>query len=158
MPLIPSEDWVQLYDLVTRYSRGLDTKDYDLVRSVWAPDARISYDLSNVGVDRALLTYHSGEEMARDAQHIHEPLLATMHRNSNHWFDIHGDNATGRVYVDLFEVRVSDGVPSTVHHLGWYNDVYVRIDGEWRIKERHFTIKWSEGDWIGARPSAEQPA
>lgn len=72
-PLIPSQDWAPLYDLVTRYSRGLDTKDYDLVRSVWTPDARISYDLSNV-------------------------------------------------------------------------------------KERHFTIKWSEGDWMGARPSAEQPA
>jgi len=155
VPLIPSDDWVQLYDLVTRYSRGLDIRDYDLVRSVWAPEPHISYDLSNVGVERELLTYHSAEEMATDAEHIHAPLLATMHRNSNHWFDIDSDGATGLVYVDLFEVRVSDGVPSTVHHIGWYDDRYVRVDAEWRIKERHFKIKWSEGQWIGARPSAE---
>jgi hypothetical protein len=152
---IPADDWIQLYDLVTRYSRALDTKDYELLRTVWAPAAEISYDLSTVGVDCELLTYHSGEEMASDAEHIHAPLLATMHRNSNHWFDITGDTAVGRVYVDLFEVRVDGPSPQTVHHLGWYDDVYVRRDGNWRIAERHFKIKWSEGDWIGARPSAE---
>jgi hypothetical protein len=27
---ITTSDWVELYDLVTRYSRGLDTRDYDL--------------------------------------------------------------------------------------------------------------------------------
>jgi hypothetical protein len=152
---ITTSDWAELYDLVTRYSRGLDTRDYDLVRSVWAPNPNISYDLSNVGVSSDLLTYHSADEVADDAKRIHAPLLATMHRNSNHWFDIHGDDATGRVYVDLFEVRVDRGKPETVHHLGWYDDVYVRIDGAWKIRDRHFKIKWSEGDWIGARPTAE---
>lgn len=153
-----SEDWVALYDLVTRYSRALDSRDYDLLRTVWAPDASISYDLSNVGVDRDLLTYSSGEEMVVDAECIHAPLLATMHRNSNHWFDIFGDGAIGRVYVDLFEVRIDRGAPETVHHIGWYDDRYVRLDGEWKIAERHFKIKWSEGDWIGARPLAEEEA
>ena len=61
---------------MTAYSRGLDTRDYALLRSVWADDPDISYDLSNVGVERELLTYHSAEEMARDAEAIHAPLLA----------------------------------------------------------------------------------
>jgi SnoaL-like domain len=155
MTSVLAADWVELHQLVTNYSRGLDSRDYDLVRSVWAPDAQISYDLSSVGVDRALLTYASGEEMAADAEHIHAPLLATMHRNSNHWFQVDGDTAVGRVYVDLFEVRVDHEKPETVHHLGWYDDTYARIDGAWKITQRHFTVKWSEGDWIGARPSAE---
>lgn len=151
-------DWIALHKLVTAYSRGLDTRDYDLVRSIWADEPHISYDLANVGVERDLLTYHSAEEMARDAQAIHAPLLATMHRNSNHWFEVDGDTATGRVYVDLFEVRVDLGAPQTVHHLGWYDDTYVRVDGTWKIKTRHFKIKWSEGEWIGARPLAEETA
>jgi hypothetical protein len=150
-----ASDWVELYDLVTRYSRGLDTKDYDLVRSVWAPGAEVSYDLSTVGVHKETLTYHSGDEVAADAQQIHAPLLATMHRNSNHWFDIRGDEASGRVYVDLFEVRVDTDPAQTVHHLGWYDDKYTKVDGNWLILERHFTVKWSEGDWIGGRPLAE---
>jgi len=151
-------DWVALHRLVTAYSRGLDTRDYDLVRSVWAEEPLISYDLSNVGVDAELLTYHSAEEMAADAREIHAPLLATMHRNSNHWFEVDGDRATGRVYVDLFEVRVDRGTSETVHHLGWYDDSYVRTAAGWKIKTRHFKIKWSEGGWIGARPTAEQAA
>lgn len=155
MSVIPTADWIELHDLVTRYSRGLDTRDYDLLRTVWAPQVHISYDLSNVGVRAELLTYRSGEEMVVDAEQIHAPLLATMHRNSNHWFDIDGDAAIGRVYVDLFEVRVDGGAPETVHHLGWYDDAYVRIDGTWFISERHFVIKWSEGGWIGGRPKAE---
>ena len=155
---VSAQDWVDLHQLVTRYSRGLDDRDYDLVRSVWAPNANISYDLSNVGVQKGLLTYHGGEAMAEDAKNIHAPLLATMHQNHNHNFDVSPDGmrAVGRVYVDLFEVRVDHERPETVHHLGWYDDVYVRIDGAWKIQERHFTIKWSEGNWIGGRPLADE--
>src|ERR1700704_942108 len=90
----PDRDWIALHKLVTAYSRGLGTRDYALLRSVWADDPDISYDLSNVGVERELLTYHSAEEMARDAEAIHAPLLATMHRNSNHWFEVDGDAAS----------------------------------------------------------------
>jgi hypothetical protein len=155
MPAITSQDWVELHHLVTQYSKGLDSRDYDLVRSVWAPDPHISYDLSTVGVEKNLLTYHSADEMVTDAQHIHAPLLATMHQNGNHYFEVDGNRASGRVYVDLFEVRIDADVTRTVHHLGWYDDRYERLDGAWKIKERHFTIKWSEGDWIGDRPLAE---
>lgn len=150
-----TEDWVKLHDLVTRYSRALDTKDYDLLRTVWAPTVHIYYDLSNVGVDKALLTYTTAEAMIADAQRIHASLVAIMHRNSNHWFEIDGDTAAGRVYVDLFQVRIDDDGPHTVHHLGWYDDKYERVHGQWKIRERHFHVKWSEGDWIGGRPIAE---
>lgn len=78
-----------------------------------------------------------------------------MHRSGNHWFDIDGDGAIGRVYVDLFHVRVDHGEPETVHHLGWYDDVYVRQEGSWLIKERRYEHQWSEGRWIGARPAKD---
>ena len=153
---LAAQDWVDLHQLVTRYSKGLDSRDYDLVRSVWAPEPHISYDLSTVGVEKDLLTYHSADEMVRDAEHIHAPLVATMHQNGNHYFEVDGDDhATGRVYVDLFEVRIENDSPKTVHHLGWYDDEYIRVEGEWKIKQRHFKIKWSEGSWIGGRPLAE---
>ena len=128
------------------------------MRSVWAPDPHISYDLSTVGVQKNLLTYRSADEMVHDAEHIHKPLVATMHQNGNHYFEVDSpEHATGRVYVDLFEVRMEGTTARTVHHLGWYDDEYVRVDGHWLIKQRHFTIKWSEGDWIGDRPLAETP-
>ena len=152
---ISAQDWVDLHQLVTRYSRGLDSRDYDLVRSVWAPDAQISYDLSTVGVDKALLTYSSGEQMAEDAEHIHAPLLATMHQNHNHYFEVDGDDATGRVYVDLFEVRIDADRPQTVHHLGWYDDRYVRTPEGWRVSHtgyrRTFEITYNLADLPGLK-------
>lgn len=154
--MIDCQDWCELHQLTTSYSRALDTRDYELAKAIWAQDPEISYDLSNVGVASDLLSYRSAEDFARDAEVIHKPLLATMHRNSNHWFETNGDSATGRVYVDLFEVRIDDDGPQTVHHIGWYDDTYVREANQWKIKSRHYRTKWSEGNWIGARPLAEQ--
>jgi hypothetical protein len=155
MPSI-AEDWIALHELVTRYSRALDTKDYQLLRTIWAPEFHGVYDMSSAGVPGALLTYNSGEELCTDVQSIHVPLLHIMHRNTNHWFDIDGDRATGRVYLDMFQMKMKDGRPETVHHLGWYNDVYVRLDGRWFITERNFTSKWTEGHWLGERPTLEK--
>lgn len=41
-------------------------------------------------------------------------------------------------------------MPETTHHLGRYDDVYVRTADGWRIAERHYVTNWSEGGWLGA--------
>ena len=74
-----------------------------------------------------------------------------MHRNTNQSFVIDTDRATGRVYVDVFQVRLADREkPETTHHLGWYDDVYTRTADGWRFTERVYTTNWSEGGWLGA--------
>ena len=154
MPAIPTADWVELHDLGTRYSRALDTKEFELLRTVWAHDADITYDFISIGVDRALLTYPAGEEIVLDTENIHA-LLATMHRSSNHRFEIGDDRVTGRVYVYLFEIRVDSGEPQTIYHLGWYNDPYARVDRSRFFTEQRFVYTWTDGSWICARPSAK---
>ncbi|HEV7976097.1 nuclear transport factor 2 family protein [Amycolatopsis sp.] len=151
MGTTPSEDWIALLDLVTRYSRGLDTKDYELVKTVFAPDCLMVYDFSDLGVSGDILTYHSADEIAEDSRRIHAPLR-TLHQNGNYYFDIDGSAAIGRVYCDLYQVRPADDHPVGVHRLGWYDDAYLKIDGSWFIKERIWKPTWNEGEWIGGRP------
>ena len=45
-------------------------------------------------------------------------------------------------------------LPGCLDSLGWCDDIYVRTAEGWRINERHFTIVWTEGTWIGATPTA----
>jgi hypothetical protein len=154
MGTTPSEDWIALLDLVTRYSRALDSKDYDLLKTVFSSDCLMTYDFSDLGVPGEVLTYRSAEAIADDTRKIHAPLR-TLHQNGNYYFDIDGNDAIGRVYCDLYQVRPADKDPVGVHRLGWYDDVYATRDGRWFIKERHWKPTWNEGKWIGDRPLAE---
>jgi hypothetical protein len=153
-----ADDWVALLALCNRYSRGFDTRDYDLVLSCFVPGAPTSYDCSQLDVPMDVLHYDTPEDLISDMRRVHAPLRGVQHRNSNHDFQIDGDRATGRVYVDGFQVR-TEGLsqPETVHHIGWYDDVFVRTPGGWRFAERHCTLVWSEGRWLGA-PAAEAEA
>lgn len=120
-----SDDWIELLALVARYSCGLDTKDYDLFRSCFVDPIHVSYDVSTASVPADRLTFHSIDHLAAESRRIHAPLHRIMHRNTNQSLTIDGDRATGRVYVDLFQVRLEGrDEPETVHHLGWYDDVY----------------------------------
>lgn len=146
-----ADDWVELLALVVRYSRALDTKDYDLLHSCFIEPVHVVYDVATAGVSGDRLTHHSVDTLVSEAQRIHAPLHKIMHRNTNQSFDIDGDRATGRVYVDVFQVRLAErDVPETTHHLGWYDDVYLRTADGWRFSERHYVTNWTEGKWLGA--------
>jgi hypothetical protein len=150
-----STDWIALFSLVTRYSRALDTKDYALLKTCFTEQVDVTYDLSSVGVSQDRLTCKTRDEVVALAARVHKPLLGIMHRNSNQAFEIDGDRATGRVYVDVFQVRVEDRpAPQTTHHNGWYDDIFARTPEGWRFTERHFKVVWSEGTWLGAAPEA----
>lgn len=142
-------DWLALTELCTRYSCGLDSKDYELLRTCFTDDAHTSYGTGNAGVSRDELTYETPDAMIAAMRRIHA-RLQTMHRNTNHRFTIHGDRATGRVYLDQFQLR--DGQsddPRTTQYFAWYDDVYVRTTDGWKIQERHATTVWVTGGWIG---------
>jgi len=55
----------------------------------------------------------------------------------NHVIEVRGDRATGTCYLDLratVEGRSMIGA-------GWYDDLYVRVDGAWRFRSRKLTLR-----------------
>ncbi|GAA1518258.1 nuclear transport factor 2 family protein [Nocardioides humi] len=141
-------DWRELTALSARYARGLDDKDYALLRTCFTATARTSYGTGNAGVDRGDLSYETPEAMIDAMRRIQAPLR-TLHRMSNHLFDIDGDLATGRVYLHQFQLREGDGPARTTEYFAWYDDSYVRTAAGWRFQERHATTLWATGGWIG---------
>ncbi len=56
----------------------------------------------------------------------------------SHIVDIDGDEATGTCYLDLRIIRDGQSMIGS----GYYDDCYLRVDGEWKIKSRRLTMKY----------------
>jgi ketosteroid isomerase-like protein len=117
-----------IYELLTRYSRGVDRCDEELLRSCYHPDATDDHGwFKGLGIDFA------GEVVAR-----HKGGPITQHSISNVRLDVRGDVAYGETYVTL---RTTGPNGEPVSGFGRYIDRFERRDGEWRIADRKVTLE-----------------
>lgn len=109
--------------LKARYFRALDTKDWDLYESVFAPDAVI--DLTRAGGQRfegrdAFMAYARAMTIVQSVHHGHMPEIELQGE----------DAATGIWSMEDYNVW-EDG--SQNHGWGHYLETYRRIEGRWHI-------------------------
>ena len=122
-------DRIEIDDLLTRYATALDSKDWDLWSSCFAPDAAIDYTAAggikgNVAEVRQWLT----EVMAR--------FPMTQHLVTNRVVHIDGDSATCRsALFNPMGMSDADGL-LLFFDGGYYRDRLVRTGDGWRIAER----------------------
>ena len=118
--------------LKARYQRAVDTKDWELMRSVLAPAARSVYSDGR----------HTFE--GRDAivdflrQGLGTPEIQSMHHAHTPEIEITSDTtARGTWYLEDFVISERPGPDApdgtVLHGTGIYHDEYVKIDGEWHI-------------------------
>ena len=119
--------------LKARYQRAVDTKDWELMRSVLAPDATSVYSDGKYAFE------------GRDAiveflvNSMDDPAIQSMHHAHTPEIEITSDTtATGTWYLEDFvlSARPSDGAPhgTVLHGTGIYHDAYVKVGGEWQIQ------------------------
>ena len=124
-------DGQDITDCLTRFSRGMDRFDRDLLLSAFHPDAVIAAG-DFVG---------SPPELYDWARAMHEQgQIATQHNLLNNTCDIGGDTAHSETYY-LFAARNRD--ESNWIAGGRYFDRLERRDGQWRIALRTNVIEWS---------------
>ena len=116
-------------DVVVRYATGIDTRDWTLFRSCYTDDCEADY--GDIGV------WHGGDAITQWMKESHEPCGHTMHRISNVTFAERGDDVAVRSYVDAI-VMGSDNKSGT-NAVGLYDDLFRRVEGEWKIASRRFT-------------------
>ena len=139
-------DRLDISDLLDTYARGIDGKDWDLVTSVFAPDATLDY------------TAFGGPKGGRDEiiQWISASVSAfpmTQHHITNRTFTIDGDTATSA--AELFApmgMAAGDGKMTMLFTGGVYNDTYRRTPEGWKISTRV-----CDRAWLGAGPEASGP-
>ena len=117
-------DRLEITDLLTRYARAVDRKDWDLYRTVFTSDARIDYSSAGGAVAGV-------EEMCTWLEEALAQFPATQHMVSNVHIELEG--TTARVEAMFHNpMTMPDG--STWFTGGWYHHELVRADEGWRSR------------------------
>ena len=122
----PYHDRMALHDLVMRYCRGCDRRDFALVRSLYHDDAIDDHGAMFSGGPDAFVAW------------LHEATAhwdLTRHSISNSLFVIDGDRAEGEHYVEAWH-RTRGPEAKQFIVLGRYLDRYERREGVWKFSYR----------------------
>lgn len=119
-------DRIALTELVMRYCRGIDRRDYALVRSLYHDDAIDDHGAMFCGGPDAFVAWLPSM-MAH--------WEATIHSIHNSVFAIEGDHAEGEHQVTAFHRTAG---PDRQEYVVWgrYLDRYARRDGVWKFLHR----------------------
>ena len=127
---------VEIQQLACRYSLAVDSRDLDLLASLFIPD---------VVIGRAAT---GRDELKRWYGDALRTVGATIHMVANHTVELSGDSATGVVYC-----REEVEHPATgewrIGMLQYWDD-YRRVDGRWLFVRRRVR-RWYSTDAL-ARP------
>jgi SnoaL-like domain len=132
-----NEDEKAIIDLTVAYTWALDTKSFDELRSVFAPNATaMLLGVQSDGLEAI---------MARIKGPINR-LDATQHIVSNHQVRIKGNTATCRCHLQA--QHVLKDTPGGDNFLigGVYEDTLERRNEGWRIVHRTLTPIWEDGN------------
>ena len=133
-------DRIEIDDLITRYTRSVDTLDWDRFITVFTDDATIDYTASG------------GERGTRDE--IRDWLAQTlpMFSNMQHYVaqkevTLNGDTAEVRVYLmNPMQIAQPDGSTWQMDVGGYYLHKLVRTADGWRSRELIEELAWQRQD------------
>ena len=124
-------DREQLKMLYQRYAFGVDSRNFEIVRSVFHPDCRVSGTLEEGALDPYLEGIEEGLQQWE----------ATMHFMGNQYVEIDGDRA--HATSDVQASHMIDG--ERVVLAGWYDTDLRREGGRWRIARSQLNVTWTAG-------------
>lgn len=123
-------DRLEIQALLTRYTIAIDTHDWELLDTVFTPDARVDYESSG-GIKGSYPEVRAwlGKVLPLMPQKQH--LIAAPH------LTLHGDSATARTYVhNPNAFPHPDGSTTFLIVNAYYDDELTRTSAGWRIRQR----------------------
>ena len=125
-------------EVLYRYCRGVDRRDWELLRSCYHPDAHDDHAIYRGGRDGLL-------EFIRDF--VTTSCSATKHSVSNILITVTGDTATAESYIHawhrmLAEPGAEDAPPNELSVGARNVDRLERRNGEWRFASRLLAFDW----------------
>jgi 3-phenylpropionate/cinnamic acid dioxygenase small subunit len=132
-------DRIQIQDLLVRYTRAIDTKDWNLLDSCFTPDAHVDYTATG-GVAG------SYPEVRAWLAKALAPFPITVHYVTNSQVELDGDRARARTLVlnPMFFAN-PDGSLHDFTIGATYVDELVWTDAGWRIARRSEEAGYMQG-------------
>ena len=123
-------DRMDIADLLTRYGVAIDSRQWDLLDTVFTPDATVDY--SSSGAPKCTFA-----EIKEWFKAFLGRFPMNQHMTLNSHVVLNGDEATGRTYFfNPNSFPDETGTPRMIFVGGFYNDRFVRTADGWRIAER----------------------
>jgi 3-phenylpropionate/cinnamic acid dioxygenase small subunit len=139
-------DRIEIQDLLVRYARAIDTKDWDLLDTCFTADAQVDYTSSGGIAGR----YPEVRQWLAKALAI---FPVAVHYVTNSTVELKGDRASARTYLyNPMQMRGADGTNQSFTVGGIYHDQLVRGPSGWRISERREEQIFVTGDAPVAAP------
>ncbi|WP_313801546.1 nuclear transport factor 2 family protein [Sphingobium sp.] len=112
---------------LTLFARAMDDRDWPSIGAILADDATADYGTGTLtGSDAIIATIRRYLDACGTTQHLLGNLIV----------DAEGDRARSRCYVSDMHLGRNDAPEPNFRSLGDYHDLWVRIDGRWRLSER----------------------
>jgi 3-phenylpropionate/cinnamic acid dioxygenase small subunit len=136
-------DVSEITQLLYRYARAIDAKDWKALERVFTPDARIHY-----AVERgAELAFSQLGPWLAQAMQI---FKVTQHVITNPLVELSGDAARCTSYLTGTHLQVRhDGTELRVTEGSVYRDELARTPQGWRIRARRLERTWLDGTYLG---------
>jgi ketosteroid isomerase-like protein len=130
-------DRQEIAELCARYAIALDTRDWELLESCFAPAPVFVHPGGRLEGFAAIL------DRTRTAL---APLTATQHLLGTMVAEVDGDTARSVCYFQAQHVRAGTPGGDTYIIAGRYADMLTRTADGWRITERVQTYTWRDGN------------
>jgi ketosteroid isomerase-like protein len=133
-------DRFEIEDVLVRYTRAIDTGDWDALDSVFTPDAEIDYTESGGIAD----TYPAVRTWLAEMLPAFFPKR--MHSLAQLDVAVDGDSATCTAYFhNPMPMDDGHGGEKIVEFGGLYHHTLVRTAAGWRSRRLHEEIVWKRG-------------
>jgi SnoaL-like domain len=142
---VSADDKLAVAETVYRYAIGIDTRDFALYRSIFAPEVAIDFT-SYSGGEAAVMT---ADQWVGAVRPLFTGLAATQHSMTNPLPVVDGDRATCRMYMQAHHVYQPDEPSSWFTIGGYYDDALIRsVEGPagWLLTGVTLTVLWRQGD------------
>jgi 3-phenylpropionate/cinnamic acid dioxygenase small subunit len=126
MDLQAVSDKLEIAELLARYARAVDTKDWELWKSVFTPDARVDYTSAGAMAGPR-------DEVARWLEQGLALVPMTQHFISNVEVDLDGDRATVRAM--FYNPMQLPGLAEQSYCGGYYHHDVVRTAEGWKSEK-----------------------
>jgi uncharacterized protein (TIGR02246 family) len=127
-PALTGQDYAEIQQLYARYNQGSDLRDGDMWLSAFASDGVFTLPGGREYAGQKALAEYRSSSFATTPQ-----SAKRRHWNSSLVVTPTASGAQGRAYFIVFDVSGKQPVPTSS---GYYDDLFVKTSGGWKIKRR----------------------